>query len=197
MERAILVRHGESVLSARGLVSGRVDVQCPLSERGVVQARTLARRLAAEEIDLCMTSELERTHETADIALANRKVRRIVVPELNDPLYGCYDGGPLEAYLVWALANDSAAEPPGGGEPRRAIVARYAAGFRKILERPERVVLVVTHSLPIAYVLMALAGRDPDPRVPLVDYAAPHAVAADELERVVVRLEAWCAAPTW
>jgi broad specificity phosphatase PhoE len=197
MERAILVRHGESVLSARGLVSGRVDVQCPLSERGVVQARTLARQLAAEEIDLCMTSELERTHETADIALANRKVRRIVVPELNDPLYGCYDGGPLEAYLVWALANDSAAEPPGGGEPRRAIVARYAAGFRKILERPERVVLVVTHSLPIAYVLMALAGRDPGPRVPLVDYAAPHAVAADELERVVVRLEAWCAAPTW
>ena len=197
MERAILVRHGESVLSARGLVSGRVDVQCPLSERGVVQARTLGRQLAAEEIDLCMTSELERTHETADIALAKRKVRRIVVPELNDPLYGCYDGGPLEAYLVWALANDSAAEPPGGGEPRRAIVARYAAGFRKILERPERVVLVVTHSLPIAYVLMALAGRDPGPRVPLVDYAAPHAVAADELERVVVRLEAWCAAPTW
>ena len=197
MERAILVRHGESVLSARGLVSGRVDVQCPLSERGVEQARTLARQLAAEEIDLCMTSELERTHETADIALAKRKVRRIVVPELNDPLYGCYDGGPLEAYLVWALANDSAAEPPGGGEPRRAIVARYAAGFRKILERPERVVLVVTHSLPIAYVLMALAGRDPGPRVPLVDYAAPHAVAADELERVVVRLEAWCAAPTW
>ena len=197
MERAILVRHGESVLSARGLVSGRVDVQCPLSERGIVQARTLARRLAAEEIDLCTTSELERTHETADIALANRKVQRIVVPELNDPLYGCYDGRPLEAYLVWALANDSAAEPPGGGEPRRAIVARYAAGFRKILERPERVVLVVTHSLPIAYVLMALAGRDPDPRVPLVDYAAPHAVAADELERVVVRLEAWCAAPTW
>ncbi|HZC28108.1 MAG TPA: histidine phosphatase family protein [Gaiellaceae bacterium] len=197
MQRAILVRHGESVLSARGLASGRTDVRCPLSERGVAQARTLARELAAEEIDLCATSQLERTRQTADIALAGREVQRIVLPELNDPLYGRYDGGPLEAYLGWALANDSAAEPPGGGEPRRAIVGRYAAGFRKILERSERVLLVVTHSLPIAYVLMALAGRDPAPRVPLVDYAAPHAVTGDELEHAVLRLEAWCAAPTW
>src|SRR5919202_6589003 len=127
MERAILVRHGESVVGARGLANARVDVRCPLSERGVAQARTLARELAAQEIHLCVTSELERTHETADIALAKREVQRIVVPELNDPLYGCYDGGPLDAYLGWAFANDSAAEPPGGGEPRRAIVARYAA----------------------------------------------------------------------
>ena len=119
------------------------------------------------------------------------------MPELNEPLYGRYDGGPLDAYLAWAIANDSAAVPPGGGEPRRAIVARYAAVFRKVLERPERVVLVVTHSLPIAYVLMALSGRDPAPRVPLVEYAVPHAVTADELERAVLRLEAWCAAPSW
>ena len=197
MQRAILVRHGESVFSARGLATGKVDARCPLSERGVAQARSLARELAAEEIDLCVTSELERTHETADIALAGRAVRRIVLPELNDPLYGRYEGGPLEEYLAWAFTNDSAAEPPGGGERRRAIVARYSAGFRKILERSERSILVVTHSLPIAYVLMALSGRDPAPRVPLVDYAATHVVTADELEGAVTRLEAWSAAPTW
>jgi ribonuclease H / adenosylcobalamin/alpha-ribazole phosphatase len=197
VQRAILVRHGESVFSARGLATGRVDVRCPLSERGVAQARSLAQELAGEEVDLCVTSELERTRETADIALARRAVRRIVLSELNDPLYGRYEGGPLDAYLAWAVSNDSAAEPPGGGERRRAIVARYAAGFRKIVERPERVVLVVTHALPIAYVLMALSERDPAPRVPLVDYAAIHAVTDDQLERAVARLEAWCATPTW
>jgi broad specificity phosphatase PhoE len=197
MERAILVRHAESVYSARGLATGRVDVRCPLSERGVAQARSLADELAAEEIDLCVTSELERTRQTAGIALAGRTVRRIVLPELNDPLYGRYEGGPLDAYLAWAVANDSAAEPPGGGERRQAIVARYAAGFRKVIERPERGILVVTHSLPIAYVLMALSGRDPDPRVPLVDYATTRTLAGDELEHAVVRLEAWAAAPTW
>jgi broad specificity phosphatase PhoE len=197
VERALLVRHGESVLSARRLVSGLADVRCPLTEEGVAQARALGEELVGKEIDLCVTSELERTRETAEIALAGRAVSRIALTELNDPLYGSYEGGPLDAYLAWAHASDSATEPPGGGERRQAIVARYAAAFRTILDRPERVVLVVAHSLPIAYVVMTLSGRDPAPRVPLVGYAEPHAVTADELRRVVARLEAWCAAPTW
>jgi broad specificity phosphatase PhoE len=197
MERALLVRHGESVFSARGLATGRVDVLCPLSERGAAQARALAEEIAGEDIDLCVTSELERTHETADIALAGRPVRRLVFPELNDPLYGRYESGPLDAYLEWALATDSATPPPGGGERRQALVARYAAGFRRTVERPERAVLVVTHSLPIAYVLMALAGRDPAPRVPFIEYAKIHILSAHELVRAAVRLERWCAAPSW
>jgi len=197
MESAILVRHGESVFSERGLVNGLVGVRCPLSARGVAQARALAAELAGEEIDLCATSELGRTRETADLVLAGRAVPRIVLPELNDPLYGRYEGGPLASYLEWALASDSAAEPPDGGEARRAIVARYAGGFQKLLARPERVVLVVTHSLPIAYLLLAASGRDPAPRVPLVEYATAQRLTRDELERAVARLEAWCAAPTW
>lgn len=197
MERALLVRHGESVLGARGLAIGKVDVHCPLSERGAAQARSLAEEIYGEVIDLCVTSELERTRQTADIALAQRSVRRIVLAELNDPQYGSYEGGPLDAYIAWALANDSAAVPPGGGEARQTLVARYAAGFRTILDRPERAVLVVAHSLPIAYVLMALAGLDPAPRVPLVEYAKPHVFSAGELSRAIARLEAWCAAPSW
>lgn len=197
MERALLVRHGESVFGARGLATGRVDVHCPLSERGAAQARALAEEISGEDIDLCVTSELDRTRETADIALAPRSVRRIVLAELNDPLYGSYEGGPLDAYLAWAHANDSVAEPPGGGEARQALVARYAAGFRRVVDRPERAILVVAHSLPIAYVLMALAGVDPAPRVQLVEYAKPHVVSAGELSRAIARLEAWCAAPSW
>ena len=197
MERALLVRHGESVFGARGLATGKADVHCPLSERGAAQARALAERISGEDIDLCVTSELERTRQTADIALAQRSVRRIVLAELNDPLYGSYEGGPLDAYLAWAHANDSAAEPPGGGEARQRLVARYAAGFRRIVERPERAVFVVAHSLPIAYVLMTLAGSDPSRRVPLVEYAKPYVASAGELSRAIARLEGWCAAPTW
>jgi ribonuclease H / adenosylcobalamin/alpha-ribazole phosphatase len=197
MERALLVRHGESVFGARGLATGKVDVRCPLSERGAAQAGALAKEISGEDIDLCVTSELERTRQTADIALAQRSVRRIVLAELNDPLYGSYEGGPLDAYRAWAHANDSAAEPPGGGEGRQTLVARYAAGFRRILGRPERTILVVAHSLPIAYVLMALAGLDPAPRVPLVEYAKTHTVSAGELRRAIIRLEAWCDSPSW
>jgi broad specificity phosphatase PhoE len=197
VERALLVRHGESVFSAQGLATGRIDVQCPLSERGVAQARALANEISGVDIGLCVTSELERARQTADIALAHRAVPRIVLAELNDPLYGRYESGPLDAYLAWALANDSAAEPPGGGERRQALVARYAVGFRRIVERPERAILVVAHSLPIAYVLMASKGRDPAPRVAFVDYAKTHIIPARVLAQAVARLERWCAAPTW
>jgi alpha-ribazole phosphatase len=197
MERALLVRHAESVLSARGIANGRVDVRCPLSARGEAQARALAQDIADEEIDLCVTSEFERTRQTAEIALADRAVPRIVVPELNDPVYGRYESGPLDDYIAWALANDSAAEPPGGGEHRQKLVARIAAGFRMLVDRPERTILVVTHSLPAAYVLMALAGRDPAPQVPLVEYAKIHEISARELAQAVARLEGWCTAPTW
>jgi broad specificity phosphatase PhoE len=197
MERALLVRHAESVFSARGITNGRIEVRCPLSASGAAQARALARDLADEDIDLCATSELERARQTADLALADRTVPRIEVPELNDPLYGRFESGPLDAYIAWALANDSAAEPPGGGEQRQKLVARYAAGFQRLLERPEHTILIITHSLPAAYVLMARAGRDPAPNVPLVDYAKIHVISARELALAVARLERWCAAPTW
>ncbi len=197
MKRALLVRHAESVVSARRIANGRIEVRGPLSARGAAQARALALDLADEDIDLCATSELERTRQTADLALADRTVPRIEVPELNDPLYGQFESGPLDAYIAWALANDSAAEPPGGGEQRQKLVARYAAGFRRLLERPEHTILIVTHSLPAAYVLMARAGRDPAPNVPLVDYAKIHVISARELAHAVSRLEGWCAAPTW
>ncbi len=197
MESAILVRHAESVFGVRGLVNGRVDVRCPLTMRGVAQARALADELAGEEIDLCVTSQLQRTQETADIALSGRTVPRVVVPELNDPLYGDFESGPLDAYLAWALENDSGARPPGGGEARQALVARYAAAFRHVLERPDRSVLVVTHSLPIAYVLAAISGRAPSRRVPLIECAKRHVLTADRLREAVARLEAWCETPTW
>ena len=197
MEGAILVRHGESEFSARRLVNGELGVACRLTERGVEQARKLERELAREPIDVCVISEFERTRETAELALGGRAVPTIVVPELNDPRYGHFEGGPLEAYLEWAHAHGSAVQSPGGGESRLEIGRRYAAGFRKLLERRERNVLAVIHSLPIAYALMAVSGRDPAPRVDLVEYATPYRLTYDDVERVVARLEAWCGAPTW
>ena len=153
--------------------------------------------LAGDEIDLCVTTEFPRTVETAELALDGRTVPRIAIAELNDPRYGSFEGGPLADYRAWAGASTSSDEPPGDGESRVALVERYARGYRQVLERPERVVLVVGHSLPTAYVLEALEGRDPAPIVPLVEYAQPHRLAAGALAGAVARLEGWARAPTW
>lgn len=192
MERAILARHGESEFSARGLVSGDLAVSCPLTPQGEEEARLLGETLADEAIDLCVTSEFERTRQTAELALAGRNVPMLVVPELNDPFYGEFEGKGLDAYREWAWSHGSRDEPAGGGESRLSIVARYVLGFRAILGRPEEAVLVVAHSLPIAYVL-----HEPRQRMPMVKHARPHRLRGGELRAAVDRMEAWCAAPTW
>jgi alpha-ribazole phosphatase len=197
MDSLILARHGESVFSERLLVNGEVGVPGPLTTKGVEEARELGRKIAGDSIDLCVTSEFERTRQTADIALTRRDVPRLVVEELNDPRYGRYEGGALEEYRSWADAAASGDEVPGGGESRRRIIERYVRGFRLVLERQERCALVVSHSLPIAYVLAARAGSLPRRRVPLVEHARPYRFEPDELERAVTVLEDWCVSPTW
>jgi probable phosphoglycerate mutase len=193
VELAILARHGESEFSARALVNGDVAVACPLTALGEEEARRLGEEVVGDAVDLCVTSEFERTRQTADLALGGRDVPRLVVPELNDPLYGSFEGGPLGDYRAWAHSHGSADAPAGGGESRRDIVARYTRGFGVVLERPESTVLVVAHSLPIAYVL----ARGVPPVAPMVEHATAYRFTARELRSAVEALESWLAAPTW
>jgi broad specificity phosphatase PhoE len=197
MESLILARHGESIFSERLLVNGDVAAPGPLTPRGEEEARALGRAIADDAIDLCVTSEFERTRQTADIALGERAVPRLVVSELNDPLYGRYEGGSLEDYRSWADGAASGDAVPGGGESRLHIVDRYTRGFRLALARDERCALVVAHSLPIAYVLDARDGTSPTRRVPLVEHAHPYRIPVDELDRALSTLEDWCGSPTW
>lgn len=197
MDTVILARHGESVFSERLLVNGEVGVPGPLTAKGEQEARALGSEIAGDGIDLCVTTEFERTRQTAELALAGRDVPRLVVAELNDPRYGRFEGGALEAYRSWAASAASGDPVPGGGESRRHIVERYVRGFRRVLGRAEASILVVAHSLPIAYLLAARDGAFPAPRVPLVAHADPHRLDAATLARAVTLLEDWCAEPTW
>jgi probable phosphoglycerate mutase len=195
--KVLLTRHGESEFSVRGLLNGDRLVPGPLTPAGREQALALGERLVDEPLDLCVTSALPRTIETADVALGGRRVPRLVVPELNDPLYGRFEGGRLDEYRRWAAGETSSAVPEPGGESRLEIVERYVRAFRMLVAVPQEHVLVVAHSLPISY---ALAGRDgtvPEPQVPIVAYAEPYPFTREELQSVAALLDSWTAAPTW
>jgi broad specificity phosphatase PhoE len=197
MERALFVRHGESEFSARALVNGDPSVACGLTELGRRQASQLGERLAGEPIGLCVVTEFPRTHETADLVLGERTVPRVVLPELNDPFYGDFEGGPLADYRAWATTHGPEDVPPGGGETRLAIATRYVRGFRILLERPESTLLVVCHSLPIAFAVAAADGRSPRAKMPLITHAEPHVLYGGQLEQAVERLEAWTRNPVY
>jgi 2,3-bisphosphoglycerate-dependent phosphoglycerate mutase len=197
MREAILARHGESVFNVVDVLNGEIAVPGGLTARGVEQARALGRALRDQTLDLCVVSEFERAQLTADVALEGREVSRLVWPTLNDPLYGPFEGKLLEEYRAWAAANHSRAVPGERGESRYAIVARYAQAFRKLLARPEDVILVVCHSLPVSYALGGRDGIPPGARVPMAGNATPYPFTEDELERATVTLETWLDDPTW
>jgi broad specificity phosphatase PhoE len=197
MEQVILARHGESAFSVLGNVNGDPATACALTDIGQEQARRLGEQIAGEPIDLCITSEFERVRQTADLALTGRDVPRLVVPELNDVRFGSFEGGTLDAYREWASTNEPTVEAPGGGESRSATVERYVRAYRTILDRPERLILVVAHGLPIRYVLNALEEVDPAPLVDQVAYAEPYRLDREMLERAVERLDRWAQSPAW
>jgi broad specificity phosphatase PhoE len=197
MHRSILARHGESEYSARGIMNGDITVAVGLTARGREEARRLGDALRNEPIELCVTSEFQRARETADEALAGRDIPRLVMPELNDPLYGPFEGATLDEFRGWAHALGSFALPGPGGESRLAIVERYARAFRMLLARPEQTILAVCHSLPIAYAMEARDGRPPEVHAPMAEHATPYPFTAEELAAATTLLEGWAAHPTW
>lgn len=197
VERLIAARHAESRFSVRSACNGDPAACEGLTETGREQARALGLLIADDEIDLCATTEFRRAQETADIALGDREVPRVVVPELNDIRFGSFEGGTLDEYREWAHTADPGEECPGGGESRAAAALRFAHGFRALLEREEATVFLVAHALPIRYLLSALIERDPSAVVEPVAHAEPNRFSAEQVERAVQRLERWAAAPAW
>ena len=184
------------MLSARRIANGDPGVACPLTDVGREQARALGAALAAEPIDLCAVTEFERARETADVALAGRDVSFLVVPELNDPRVGEFEGRPIDEYGRWIWPKGPF-EAPSGGEHRADLATRYARGLRRLLERPEPAILHVGHAHPLAYLRDALAGVAPRTQIEAVPYTEVLRVSRDELARAVELLETWAASPAF
>jgi probable phosphoglycerate mutase len=192
MIEAILVRHAESQANAMGIVNGDPSIPYELTDEGRRQAATLARSLAGERIDLCVVTEFLRTHETADLALAGRDVPRMVMPELNDPVFGVLEGRSLAEARAWLVDHGPAAHPDGG-ESRVETIARYCDGYRGLSTRPEDVVLVVAHALPVT--IMRLAVEEGELPLTLTglppDHAHPYRVAPDQMRRGLDVMTRW------
>src|ERR1700712_3485262 len=69
--RLIAVRHGETAWNVEARLQGQLDI--PLNERGLAQARRTAHWLAEDQVDVVVSSDLARARATAEaIAPFNR-----------------------------------------------------------------------------------------------------------------------------
>jgi broad specificity phosphatase PhoE len=77
-----------------------------------------------------------------------------------------------------------------GGESLDDAARRYAVAYRKLLERSETSILVVTHEIPIRYALNAADGSDDlDGPAHQLANATPYLFDEDALARAVAGIE--------
>ena len=193
MAALIIARHGESEYSRARLANGDPSVPVPLTPEGVEEARSLGREIAADPIEMCITSRFPRARQTADAALEGRSVRRSVDARWNDIVYGDFEGKPLDDFHRWAQTHELDEVVPGGTESRLGVVRRCHAALSDLTRAPEELTLVVCHELLVTYVLSANERRPPPPLPEEVGKAKPHHLSASELERAVAFLGDWLA----
>ena len=194
MKTLILARHAHAESNAGETVNS-TPPGGGLSDEGREEAQLLGALLATDSIDVGFSSRLLRTQQTLDLALARRSVPQIVDPLLDEIGFGSFDGGSLAAYRQWAWANEPDAPCPGGGESRTEAAVRFADALAALLARPEETLLVVSHALPIRYVIDASDGRFPAARVEPVPHATPFRLDSDAVRLAAETLRGWAEAP--
>ena len=150
----LLLRHGETPLSAERRFAGRGDI--PLTEEGLRQAAAAADRLAARGgIDLIVSSPLLRARQTAETVARATGVPLQADDGLAELDFGEWEGLTMaEASRRWPeevtawLGNVDVAPP--GGESFAAAIARVGAALDRLLAAHRfRALLLVSHVSPI------------------------------------------------
>jgi broad specificity phosphatase PhoE len=156
--RLLLLRHGETELSAQRRYSGRSDP--PLTERGRAQAADAARHLAGRRgIAAVVTSPLRRARRTAESIAAELGVPLTVHEGLIETDFGAWDGLTFaevanrdpELHARWLA--DPTVTPPCG-ESFDAVALRVGAAADEVVAaHPAADVVVVSHVTPIKMLL--------------------------------------------
>jgi probable phosphoglycerate mutase len=155
----VVARHAESTLNHERRVNGDPSVPVPLTEGGSLEARELGVQVANVPLELCVHSRFPRTRETAEVALAGRGIPFHEEPLLDDIDVGDLEGKTIEEYRTWKHGHARDVPFPGG-ESLDAAAARFAEGWNAVLALDARAVFVVTHEIPLRYLLNGAAGSD-------------------------------------
>jgi len=167
--RLILVRHGETTLTAQRRYSGRGDV--PLSAVGTAQAKATAKRVTAlcdGDVPVIVSSPLRRCLRTAELlgaAGAADPVR--VEDDLIECDFGDWEGLTFaEVREKWSdqmttWLGSTAVAPPGGESFDDVSVRVRRCVSRLFAAYPGRSLIVVSHVTPVKLILRdALAASD-------------------------------------
>lgn len=152
-----VIRHGRTSWNEKGLMQGRVNIK--LSETGKKDAKDIREKLKNISFDICISSPLKRTLETASIVTDNKY--KIITDELliernlgefERKKYAEYE---KLNYWDYKLNNDSY-----GVEPVKDILKRTSSFLNNLKEKDYKTVLIVSHAATIRTINYNIIGYD-------------------------------------
>ncbi len=162
--RYILVRHGEAEEIILDIIDSWPErKKYHLTVKGRAQVEKTARALKNECVDLCFSSDLTRTKETAEIlkkALGLKTVK--FDPRLREISAGDMNGHPLREYhALFKMLQDKFTTSPKGGETLTDVRKR-AYAFVAEMEKTHKgkTILVVGHEHSLWMLASVLGGWD-------------------------------------
>jgi broad specificity phosphatase PhoE len=151
------LRHGETDWNTQNLSQGNVDI--PLNETGLAQARSASLLLRNLGIKHLISSPLSRARVTADIAAAELGLPVQIDEGLREVAFGVQEGKPMaEWFQPWV----DGLLTPEGAESFPALTTRAVAAVNRCIGRPP-VVLVVAHGA-LFRALRGAMGHEPNVR---------------------------------
>lgn len=158
-----MLRHGDTQQSSEGFFCG--DLNPPLADSGVEQAKRVAERLKGFEITSMYVSPKLRARMTAEPIAKALGLEATFHEGLREIGYGSWEGrqekdikaSEPDAYAAWT-ADPALASPPGG-ESAFAIAARALPVILEIrASHATGNVLIVSHKATIRVITCALLG---------------------------------------
>ena len=150
MLKLLVVRHGQTHFNTERRFQGAIDTE--LNAIGLQQARAVARQLQDYEIDVIVSSPLERALQTAEIVADTISLGIHVMEQFAERNVGVYEGlTPEEAhekYPEWWEQSSTRQlhMAPPGAENILELGCRVMDGLNQMRERYEgKTVLLVTH----------------------------------------------------
>lgn len=165
MKRILLIRHGQTDWNAEGRWQGQLQV--PLNDAGLEQARLLGAYLHNHPITAVYSSDLSRAHATATYIAQPHQL--LVKPDTRwrELHLGILQGlttneiNTRHGDVALKMRDDYLDYVVPQGESRRAMQARAYEAFREIVAaEPGPEIAVVSHGGTIRVVLMKLFGDD-------------------------------------
>ena len=165
--KILLARHGETPWNAEGRYQGQIDI--PLSDNGIRQARLLGERLTGVSITKAVASPLVRAKATAEFALGDERIAMLQFDAgLKEIAHGDWEGllaseireRDPSRLLAWREEPESVLMPGTGGENLQMVFDRAWPAFARACEglQEDDTLLVVAHDAVNRVLLCKILG---------------------------------------